>query len=93
MIMADKWGQQRDFLDKMETRGAIGVESEIFNATTYLIKDGCVVIATPSNGKLALDISNVKDFCTELIEVCEEWKNAKPNKSRMRSRSRATKTD
>ena len=35
----NKWGEHRDFLDKMETKGAICIESEKFSATNYLINN------------------------------------------------------
>lgn len=71
--MPDKWGLQRDFLDKMETRGAIGVDSELFSATTYLIVDGHIIVTTASNGRLAVEIKNIKPFCEELLAVADEW--------------------
>lgn len=57
----------------MESKGAIGIESERFSATNYLIKDGHIIVATANNGKLSIDMKKVKPFCEELLEITEEW--------------------
>jgi len=49
----------------------ITVESEVFRATTYIIKDKNIIIDSAKCGRLAIAKENLQEFIEELQELKE----------------------
>lgn len=55
------------------------IESEIFDHLYFICENTGVKIFAGKNGALCLDYKAVKQFCKELIDVAELWKDIDTN--------------
>ena len=55
----------------LENRGIVIVHSEIFRPLNYAITKGHICIFCGKNSGISIAKENIKDFCTELMEINE----------------------